>query len=332
MTDRPDPLSKTIVDGTRGDSRDSRDDRPTDVDPPRDEPRDADSPSAMRDYEAQRAADAAEQRRADARREEELRNPRNLPRDPVLPRDLEPSSAGPSSPRSGGQNPVWAFAAIGIVLLGAWCAVVASATRGAGKRLVAPEAEDRPAVAIADQAEVAYCTPQFKEVLQRVLHACGLEGGTSRRGCQPSDVKSFASISDDDFNALFTPLKERGAVLLFDNASDELDATGKALLEERWIDRKGARYFFIVARASKSGNQARNRALSHRRANSAKFQIESIAQDPELDRKVGQLWLGNEFAQLDDTFCSWPNSRKDQKCSAEAINRSVFVSWVDCRL
>jgi hypothetical protein len=44
------------------------------------------------------------------------------------------------------------------------------------------------------------------------------------------------------------------------------------------------------------------------------------------------LWLGNEFAQLSKEYCSWPNSRPDEKCDEEPINRSAFVSWVDCRL
>jgi outer membrane protein OmpA-like peptidoglycan-associated protein len=260
--------------------------------------------------------------------------PAYAPRFPVA--DDEAPRAKAKAPRGMDEKKAafaapWLFAVGGAVLVGILSAMVAASTSAAEKRLVNPEA-DRPAVAIADQAEVAYCTPQFKKVLERVLHACGLEGATSRHGCQPSDVKSFASISDEDFNALFTPLKDRGAVLLFDNASEELDAAGKALLEERWADRRGARYFFAVARASKSGNQTRNRALSHRRANSVKFHVQSVANDPDLDRKLGQLWLGNEFAQLDQAFCDWPNSRPDQKCSGEAINRSVFVSWVDCRL
>ncbi len=246
------------------------------------------------------------------------------PTAPAMRRHLTPpqdSAAGPLL-----------FVLAGSLLLAAVCGLVVHSTSSAGKRLVSPHAEDAPQVAIADQAEVAYCTPQFKEVLQRVLHACGLEGGNSRHGCQPSDVKSFASISDADFNALFAPLKDRGAVLLFDNAADELDEGAKKLLEERFLDRKGARYFFAVARASKVGNQAKNRALSHRRANSVKFHAASLVPDPDLDKKFGQLWLGDEFAQLSEEFCSWPNSRSDEKCNAEAVNRSVFVSWVDCRL
>ena len=202
---------------------------------------------------------------------------------------------------------------------------------GAADRLSTPEAE-KPKVAVADQSEDGYCTPQFKQVLERVLHSCGLAEGDSRRGCQPADVKTFASISDEDFNALFTPLKDRGAVVMFDEGEDKLDDQAKKLLEDKWFARRGARYFFVVARASKSGNQAKNRALSHRRANSVMIHLNEVANDPEIESKVGLLWLGNEFAQLSKDYCSWPSSRGDLKCDEEAINRSAFVSWVDCRL
>ena len=204
---------------------------------------------------------------------------------------------------------------------------------GATERLTTPEAE-KPKVAVADQSEVGYCTPQFKQVLERVLHSCGLaaEGEGARRGCKPADVKTFASISDDDFNALFTPLKDRGGVVMFDEGRDDLDDKAKKLLEERWYARKGARYFFVVARASKTGSQSKNNALSHRRANSVMFFLKQLSGDPEIEQKVGLLWLGNEFAQLSKEYCSWPNSRADEKCDEEPINRSAFVSWVDCRL
>jgi len=229
-----------------------------------------------------------------------------------------------------------AVAGIGALVVGALlCAgsafAVRSWTSAAAERLVTPEAE-KPEVAIADQAEVAYCTTQFKQVLERVLHSCGLAEGEARRGCKPTDVKTFASISDDDFNALFTPLKDRGGVIMFDEGRDDLDDKAKKLLEERWFARKGARYFFVVARASKTGNQAKNRALSHRRANSVMYFLTQLANDPQIEKKVGMLWLGNEFAQLSKEYCSWPTSRPEEKCDEEPINRSAFVSWVDCRL
>lgn len=209
---------------------------------------------------------------------------------------------------------------------------VNSSVASAGQRLVTPEAE-KPKVAVADQAEVAYCTPRFKEVLERVLHSCGLASGEDRRGCKPADVKTFASISDEDFNELFTPLKGRGGVLMFDTGKDELDEKALKLLDEKWFERKGARYFFVVARASKTGTQASNRALSHRRANSVMFRVKETAKDdPDVEKKVGLLWLGNEFAQLSKAYCEWTNSRPGEKCNEEAINRSAFVSWVDCRL
>ena len=61
------------------------------------------------------------------------------------------------------------------------------------------------------------------------------------------------------------------------------------------------------------------------------FYLADKYKDPELDKKVGLLWLGKEFAQLDQEYCKW-NVTRPEKCEAEAINRSAFVSWVDCRL
>jgi outer membrane protein OmpA-like peptidoglycan-associated protein len=221
----------------------------------------------------------------------------------------------------------------GIVLIASMLVSIRSAVKSAGERLATPET-DKPAVAIADQAEAAYCTPQFKQVLERVLHSCGLvEGGDSRRGCKPADVKAFASISDEDFNALFRPLRERGGVILYDTGMEDLDDGAKKLVEDRWNDRKGARYFLVVARASKTGSPDKNQALSHRRANSVFMHIKETSGEPDVDRKVGLLWLGSEYAQLDPKeFCQWTNSRSGTKCDDEAINRSAFASWVDCRL
>ena len=120
---------------------------------------------------------------------------------------------------------------------------------------------------------------------------------------------------------------------MFDVGKEELDEGARKLLENRWLERRGARYFFVVARASKTGTQAKNRALSHRRANSVMYFIKEHAKnDPDVDKKVGLLWLGNEFAQLSKEYCDWPNSRSDKKCDEDAINRTAFVSWIDCRL
>jgi outer membrane protein OmpA-like peptidoglycan-associated protein len=219
-----------------------------------------------------------------------------------------------------------------VVLIASVFAVQGQVEAAAQRLKTGATEEPKQQVAIANDAEAPYCTPAFKQVLQRVLNACGLVGTDSRRGCQPADVKSLASISDDDFNALFTPLKDRGAVIMFDDGSEKLDEAGKKLIEDLWIDRRGARYFFVVARASKTGTPELNRALSHKRANSVHFDISDKFPDPDLDKQVGMLWLGNEFAQLGPEYCQWNVSRDAKKCAAEAINRSAFVSWVDCQL
>jgi outer membrane protein OmpA-like peptidoglycan-associated protein len=220
----------------------------------------------------------------------------------------------------------------GGVLLAGSALTVQTRVRASAKRLRTGEVlSSRPGIATADDAEAAYCTPEFKKVLARVIHACGLAGSGGRRGCKPADVKSLASISDDDFNALFTPLKQRGAVIMFDDNSDKLDEPGKKIIEDRWLDRKGARYFFVVARASKTGGADYNRKLSHKRANSVLFYLSDRFNDKELNKKVGLLWLGEEFAQLGKEYCEWPVSRP-KGCESQAINRSAFISWVDCQL
>jgi outer membrane protein OmpA-like peptidoglycan-associated protein len=222
---------------------------------------------------------------------------------------------------------------MGCVLLAATALSVQAQVENAAVRLKTGVVEaDKPKVAIANDADAPYCTPAFKTVLERVLHACGLTGADARRGCQPADVKSLAQISDDDFNALFTPLKSRGAVIMFDDGSEKLDDGARKEIEDLWVDRRGARYFFVVARASKTGTPDFNRALSHKRANSVLFLLADKFKEPDLDKQVGLLWLGNEFAQLGKDYCDWNVSRDRKKCSAEAINRSAFVSWVDCQL
>jgi len=241
---------------------------------------------------------------------------------------LEPP---PSERPKGALFPVYVGLGVGGALLLAALVFVRTSVAGAAERLQKPAAA-APAVAVADDSEEAYCTPAFKQVLERVLNACGLVGGQGRRGCQPADVKTFASISDGDFNALFTPLKDRGVVLMFDESQDALDANATKLLEEHWLDRRGARYFFVVARASTTGSADKNRALSHRRATSVYLHLQDQFKDPDLDKEVGLLWLGDEFAQLPKEYCDWPSSRQGGECTNETINRSAFASWVDCRL
>src|SRR5262249_58990292 len=120
---------------------------------------------------------------------------------------------------------------------------VHATVRSARERLVTAAAPSK--VAVAANAEEAYCTPRFKEVLERVLHSCGLAEGEARRGCQPADVKTFASISGQDFNELFTPLRERGAVILFDVGKEDLDTGARKALEDKWLDSKDAHYFLL---------------------------------------------------------------------------------------
>ena len=83
----------------------------------------------------------------------------------------------------------------------------------------------------------------------------------------------------------------------------------KKLLDDKWQERKGARYFFVVARASKTGTADINRQLSHKRANSVHLYLQDTFKDPDLEKQVGLLWLGSEFAQLSKDYCDWPNSR-----------------------
>lgn len=227
-------------------------------------------------------------------------------------------------------KPHWiAGPALGAVLVLATSFWVRSQVDAAIDRLANPQ--KAPEAAVASHAEASYCTPEFKKVLQRVLNACGLVGTGSRRGCKPADVKNIASISDADFNALFLPLKDRGGIVMFDEGKEGLDASANQMIEDRWLDRQGARYFFIVARGSKTGTIERNRVVSHKRANSVFFHISEMTKDPNLEKQVGMLWLGKEFAQLPKEFCDWKRSR-ESKCDEETINRSAFISWVDCRL
>ena len=50
-----------------------------------------------------------------------------------------------------------------------------------------------------------------------------------------------------------------------------------------------------------------------------------------VEQQVGLLWLGAEFAQLEQKFCDWRRSASD-KCDRTKLNRSAFIAWIDCRL
>lgn len=190
-----------------------------------------------------------------------------------------------------------------------------------------------PAVATATAANEQYCTGDLKKVLRRVLQSCGLIGGGGNvRGCQPADAKTVATMSGDDFNALFRPMKGRGGIIQFDKAESALDPGAVQLVDQVFADQRGASYFFVVSRASPDGSTEFNRELSKERAEVVMTHLKTKFNDPNLEKQVGLLWLGEEFAQLSDEFCSWKRSRGDQTCKPEDLNRSAFVAWIDCTL
>jgi outer membrane protein OmpA-like peptidoglycan-associated protein len=225
-------------------------------------------------------------------------------------------------------------AQIAAVLLGALVVPTALVTRwvsSAGTRLeAAPGAET--SVAIAEAADETYCTPQLKQVLRRVLKSCGLLDSGEVRGCQPADAKQVATLAGADFNALFVPMAERAGVVEFEQNRSDLDTSDQGLVDKLFSDQRGASYFFVVARASPEGSVEHNRELSKQRAQSVMNYLRQKYQDPDLDHEVGLLWLGEEFAQLDQRFCGWQRSGDVQSCESENLNRSAFLSWIDCQL
>lgn len=221
------------------------------------------------------------------------------------------------------------------LLLGAALAIplalVATWARGAERRLHASEGAARE-VATASVANDAYCTPELKAIVRRVAGACGLlGGGAGGRGCQPLQARRVAALSGSDFNALFEPLAHRARIVQFDATRSELDEGARALVEAAWGDQRGASFFFVVSRASTDGDERYNEALSRDRAKAVLDHLDARFHDPELQKQVGLLWLGEEFAQLSSEFCSWERSRAGS-CSAADINRSAFVAWIDCAI
>lgn len=205
-------------------------------------------------------------------------------------------------------------------------------TAGAAARLAEADATPDAEAAVAAAADESYCTPELKKILRRVLQSCGLEGGGGGRGCAPMEAKAVAALSGGDFNALFDPLAQRAGIVQFDLDSETLDAADTALLDKLFADQRGASWFFVVARSSPEGSLAHNRELSQRRGEAVLAHLETAFDNPELDKVVGLLQLGEEFAQLDANYCSWQRSGASDACTPADLNRSAFVAWIDCRL
>ena len=220
-----------------------------------------------------------------------------------------------------------AFLLLPVVLTVTWV--------GAAKaRLAEAEADPSaaPEVAVAAAADEDYCTADLRKILRRVLQSCGLQSTGEVRGCQPLEARKVATISGLDFNALFLPLAERAGIIQFDLASAELDTDDTELLNQLFADQRGASYFLVVARASPDGSAAANQRLSQERGEAVLSHLQSTFDDPDLAQEVGLLWLGEEYAQLDKQFCSWSRSGREDECTTTALNRSAFMTWIDCRI
>lgn len=212
--------------------------------------------------------------------------------------------------------------------------LTASWVMSAGSRLADLDAgkSEEPAVAIASASDEGYCSADLKKVLKRVLQSCGLLSSGEVRGCQPLEAKSVATLAGGDFNALFLPLADRAGIIQFDQNSNELDAADAELLDRTFADQRGASYFFVVARSSPEGSELVNRALSQKRGEAVLNHLKEKFNDPDLEKEVGLLWLGEEFAQLDQEFCKWQRSGPAETCQPQDLNRSAFIAWIDCRL
>jgi outer membrane protein OmpA-like peptidoglycan-associated protein len=201
----------------------------------------------------------------------------------------------------------------------------------AKSRLAEAQAKPAEGAPVATQADVGYCSPELKKILRRVLMSCGLVGGNAARGCQPVQAKNVATMSGADFNALFKPMKERGGIVEFAQDKSALDPQALDLVDHVFADQKGASWFFVVSRASPEGSVEHNRELSKQRAGAVMDHLHQKFTDPDLDKEVGMLWLGAEYAQLEPEFCQWKRSGGSD-CTADDINRSAFVAWIDCQL
>lgn len=224
--------------------------------------------------------------------------------------------------------------AVGTLCLLAPTLMVRSWVADASERLEIAEADpaDQPQAVVASAANEEYCSPGLKKVLRRVLQSCGLLKSGEVRGCQPADAKNVATMSGSDFNALFMPMADRAGIVQFEKDSAELDDADRTLLNSLFSDQRGASYFFVVSRSSPEGSVKHNSELSENRAQAVMDHLRATFDDPDLDKEVGLLWLGEEFAQLDQEFCKWKRSGDDKTCESQDLNRSAFAAWIDCRL
>jgi outer membrane protein OmpA-like peptidoglycan-associated protein len=221
---------------------------------------------------------------------------------------------------------------VGVVVLAALSILMSVWLHGAAKRLDEAKAVKDGEVAVASASDVQYCSPALKAILRRVLTSCGLVKGGGSRGCQPVEAKNVAAMSGGDFNALFAPMAERAAIIEFDVDKGEIDDAARLLVDKTFSDQKGASYFLVVSRASPEGSVEHNRKLSEARAGAVLDHLKTTFNDPDLEQEVGLLWLGEEFAQLDQQFCQWKRSHMEKPCDPNQLNRSAFVAWIDCRL
>lgn len=221
------------------------------------------------------------------------------------------------------------FLAAAAILVGAW---VKAADARLQESIANPK--EKPQVATANVSDEGYCNSRLRPILRRVLTSCGLvkDGQQGGRGCQPVAAKSVAAMNGDDFNALFKPLAQRAAIIQFDADKADLDEQALQLISKTFANKLGASYFLVVSRASPDGSVARNRELSEKRGKAVLDYLSNTFKDPELANEVGLLWLGDEYAQLDQEFCSWTRNRMDGPCTTTELNRSAFIAWVDCRL
>jgi outer membrane protein OmpA-like peptidoglycan-associated protein len=204
--------------------------------------------------------------------------------------------------------------------------------KSAEARLKEASSTPTDAAPIAAASDATYCSPGLKKILRRVLMSCGLSSNGDARGCQPVQAKNVATMSGADFNALFQPMKDRGGIVQFELGKSDLDANALALIDQVFADQKGASWFFVVARSSPDGTVEVNRALSKSRAEAVMNHLRDHFKDPDLDKEVGMLWLGKEYAQLDTEFCQWKRSATGGSCTSDDINRSAFIAWIDCQL